>query len=148
MAGARGLGVQRVFWNQGQGELVAVQWFGGGVSGWPGVTHGGAIATVLSEKMGMAAKLGTGTGGDAVLRELELQYKKPTYANAFYVLRVKTEGQENGVQVEGQLETLEGEVCVAAKGVLEVGVEGATQRVLESLTPRKSWLGWRSRSDD
>ena len=49
MAGARGLGVQRAFWNPITRELVAVVWCGGALTGWPGLTHGGAIATMFEE---------------------------------------------------------------------------------------------------
>jgi hypothetical protein len=51
MRGTRGLGVQRAFWNAETKEMVAVVWIGGGLSGWPGVAHGGAIATVFEEIM-------------------------------------------------------------------------------------------------
>ena len=49
MAGTRGLGVQRAFWNAATRELIAVIRFGGALSGWPGLAHGGAIATVFDE---------------------------------------------------------------------------------------------------
>jgi hypothetical protein len=51
MSGTRGLGVQRAFWNAETREMVAVVWIGGGMSGWPGVAHGGAIATIFEEIM-------------------------------------------------------------------------------------------------
>jgi hypothetical protein len=51
MSGTRGLGVQRAFWSPVRKELVTIIWFGGGLSGWPGITHGGAIATVFTEAM-------------------------------------------------------------------------------------------------
>jgi hypothetical protein len=31
--------------------MVAVIWIGGGLAGWPGVAHGGAIATIFEETM-------------------------------------------------------------------------------------------------
>jgi len=143
MAGARGLGVERLFWNTKNHELVAVVWFGGGVSGWPGVTHGGAIATVLGEKAALAAQLfryggEEGMQGDASgitrgpeLEKLQLTYKKPTHARGFYVIRIKpridvedattmvsTLGKE--VEVEGTFETMDGRVCVIMNGVVPV----------------------------
>jgi len=51
MSGTRGFGVQRAFWNAQTREMVAVVWMGGGLNGWPGVAHGGAIATFLEEIM-------------------------------------------------------------------------------------------------
>ncbi|KAK0248429.1 hypothetical protein LTS09_016409 [Friedmanniomyces endolithicus] len=114
MQGARGLGVERLFWDRSEKKLVAIIWFGGALSGWPGVTHGGAIATVLAEKAGLAAALTDGnkstatdaavpqrlpgTGSHAKMfapverhgepAQLSLSYVKPTHANNFYVIRV------------------------------------------------------------
>jgi hypothetical protein len=51
LSGTRGLGVQRAFWNAETKEMVAVVWIGGGLAGWPGVAHGGAIATIFEETM-------------------------------------------------------------------------------------------------
>lgn len=51
MAGVQGLGVQRAFWNSETRELVAVVWIGSRLSGWPGVAHGGAIATIFEDAM-------------------------------------------------------------------------------------------------
>ena len=61
MSGTRGLGVQRAFWNAETREMVAVVWIGGGLSGWPGVSHGGAIATIFEEAM---ARMVRGPNGD------------------------------------------------------------------------------------
>jgi hypothetical protein len=51
MAGIQGLGIQRAFWNSETGELVGVIWIGPRLSGWPGIAHGGAIATIFEEIM-------------------------------------------------------------------------------------------------
>jgi hypothetical protein len=63
MSGTRGLGVQRAFWNPETKELVAVVWIGGGLAGWPGVAHGGAIATIFEEAMARMVKGPVGTVG-------------------------------------------------------------------------------------
>ena len=144
MAGARALGVERLFWNTKNHELVAVVWFGGGVSGWPGVTHGGALATVLGEKAALAAQLLRRGGEDESaqrdaegitrgpeLEKLQLTYKKPTHARGFYVVRVKPRVDVEGaatmagtlgkeVEVEGTLETMDGKICVVMNGVVPV----------------------------
>ena len=114
MQGAKGLGVERIFWDRGEHRLVAVIWFGGALCGWPGVTHGGAIATTLSDKLALAAALANGANGDLAAaaipqrlpgtgnhakmlapiagieepKELSLSYVKPSTANSFYVIRV------------------------------------------------------------
>ncbi|KAI5195257.1 hypothetical protein E4T39_08314 [Aureobasidium subglaciale] len=161
LAGARSLGVQRVFWNEKEHELVAVVWFGGAMSGWPGVTHGGGIATVLADKMALAARLAKGIApaqdssvGPSEPTRLDLTYKKPTYANAFYVVRAVPKygafesSSPDDMEVEAQLETLDGKVCVLVKGTVPVSEgTGAIKSSMQSLTPAKSWLGWTSRSD-
>lgn len=113
LQGFKGLGVERLFWNRDEHKLVAIVWFGGSLSGWPGVSHGGVIATQLSEKLALAASLAQhshthtsaaipqrlpGTGNHAKMpfpaepadepAQLSLSYVKPTYANGFYVIRV------------------------------------------------------------
>ncbi|GAB7359976.1 hypothetical protein MBLNU230_g7500t1 [Neophaeotheca triangularis] len=115
MAGSNGLGVERLFWDRKEKQLVAVIWFGGSLSGWPGVTHGGAIATAFADKMALAAQLSRedangnvaaaavpqrlpGTGDHAKMlapsekpqepSQMSLSYVKPTYAHDFYVIRV------------------------------------------------------------
>jgi hypothetical protein len=55
MSGTRGLAVQRVFWNKETGQAVSVIYFGQDLSSWPGVIHGGAIATIVDESLGRVA---------------------------------------------------------------------------------------------
>jgi hypothetical protein len=113
LQGAKGLGVERVFWDRGEHMMVAIVWFGGSLSGWPGVSHGGVIATTLAEKFALAESLAStpasayaaaipqrlpGTGSHAKMplpadpmdepAQLSLSYVKPTYANDFYVIRI------------------------------------------------------------
>lgn len=169
MAGARGLGVERLFWNMRNHELVAVVWFGGGLSGWPGVTHGGALATVLGEKAALAAQLlrmggdDEGAARDAAgvargpeLENLQLSYKKPTHARGFYVVRMKprvdlegaatmvgTLGKE--VEVEGTLETMDGKICVQMNGTVPVAdnAKGGLQTAKQAAkgTGLGKWFG-------
>jgi hypothetical protein len=63
LSGTRGLGVQRAFWNSETKEMVAVVWIGGGLAGWPGVAHGGAIATIFEETMARMVKGPSGAIG-------------------------------------------------------------------------------------
>ncbi|KAG9595265.1 hypothetical protein KCV01_g9988, partial [Aureobasidium melanogenum] len=161
LAGARSMGVQRVFWNEKEHELVAVVWFGGAMSGWPGVAHGGGIATVLADKMALAARLAKGIApaqdsshGPSEPTRLDLTYKKPTYANAFYVVRAVPRygafetASPNDMEVDAQLETLDGTICVQVKGAVPVSEgESVVKSSIKSFTPAKSWLGWTSRSD-
>lgn len=122
LSGARALGgFQRIFQNVESGETVTVIWFGGAIAGWPGVTHGGVIATIMDEALGRCAirQFPSNTG---VTANLELTYLKPVVTNSFYVLRlVPQEGfTERKGWVSGRLETIDGRVCVEAKALFVV----------------------------
>ncbi len=133
MSGSSGLAFQRVFHNAGTGEVVTVVYFGGAVAGFPGVVHGGALATVLDESLGRCAifRFPTRTG---VTANLEMQYRAPTLTSNFYVIRAAPLASRDddvvgpdGVRkadrklwVRGTLETEAGKVAVEAKGLFVV----------------------------
>lgn len=123
LGGARALGgFQRVFYNKISGETVTVVWFGGAIAGWPGVVHGGVIATIVDEVLGRCGirQFPAKTG---VTANLELNYLKPVISNSFYVIRavpVKEGYTERKGWVNGRVETTEGDVCVEAKGLFVV----------------------------
>ncbi|KXJ94154.1 HotDog domain-containing protein [Microdochium bolleyi] len=131
LAGARALAYQHVFHNAATGELVSIVYLGGSIAGWPGVVHGGAIATLLDETLGRCAvRLFPARTG--VTANLELDYKAPTRSEGFYVIRtrpVAAAGDESGGDgkkgdrkrwVAGTLERLDGTVCVRAKALFVV----------------------------
>jgi hypothetical protein len=68
LSGTRGFGVQRAFWNAETKEMVAVVWIGGGLAGWPGVAHGGAIATIFEEIMARMVKGPSGAVGMYIIQ--------------------------------------------------------------------------------
>ncbi|KAK7984826.1 hypothetical protein PG988_002448 [Apiospora saccharicola] len=132
LSGSKGLAYQRVFWNPATGELVNVVYFGGGTAGWPGVVHGGALATVLDESLGRCAilRFPSRTG---VTARLELNYKKPTVTNAFYTVRTRPVVEEGEVTnkdgsrksdrklwVHGHIEAENGRVLVEARALFVV----------------------------
>jgi hypothetical protein len=70
LSGTQGFGVQRAFWNAETREMVAVVWIGGGLSGWPGVAHGGAIATIFEETMARMVRGPSGAVGMYTIQTL------------------------------------------------------------------------------
>jgi hypothetical protein len=188
LQGAKGLGVERIFWDRSEKKLVAVVWFGGAMSGWPGVTHGGLLATVLEEKIALAAALATpssqssisaaatpqrlpGTGNHATMimpaqipaepAQVSIDYKKPTYANSFYTIRVtpaySAEDDSShvrygikGAEYQATLETMDAQICVkaAAKFTPRSRAEYVEEKVAEaaksSVSELRAWL-WPSR---
>ncbi|KAI0897308.1 HotDog domain-containing protein [Annulohypoxylon nitens] len=127
LSGSRGLPFQRIFHNATTGEVVSVVYFGSGTGGWPGVVHGGALATLLDESLGRCAilRFPARTG---VTARLELQYRQPTLTSGFYVIRARpmederdsAEKRERKLWVEGTLETMDGKTCVEAKALFVV----------------------------
>jgi hypothetical protein len=115
LQGAKGLGVERIFWSREDKKLIAVVWFGRAMSGWPAVVHGGLLATALDEKIALAAALEyggerdvkaaaapqrmPGTGNHASMAcpttvpqepaQMSVDYLKPTFTDDFYVIRVQ-----------------------------------------------------------
>ncbi|KAK3395590.1 HotDog domain-containing protein [Sordaria brevicollis] len=94
LAGSKGIGgYHRVWYNERTGECISVIFFGPATTGWPGVVHGGCLATLLDESCGRAAfkKWGDLSGLTA---KLDLNYVAATYATKFYVIRVKPRSDE------------------------------------------------------
>lgn len=97
MAGARGLGVQRAFWNAETRELVAVVWIGGSLAGWPGVAHGGAIATIFEDAMSrMVAGPDKSIDSISTPSSMSVTYARPTTTLDYYVLRASFSKPEKG----------------------------------------------------
>ena len=159
LRGARGLAVQRSFYNAAEKREISVIFFGGAVSGWPGVTHGGVLMTILKEAIERAANgpsfarrpedseapLLTQDGiGEARKRQecesLTLEYKRPTRANYFYVIRAEVQdvdpAQPGHTHVKASLEdALTAKVGVYASGYCKRGgVVGTAQSAVSHST--------------
>lgn len=130
LGGSRGLGgYQHVWHNRRTGEALAVVYFGTGTIGWPGVVHGGAIATVLDEHSARAAMRDLGASGKGPLTaSLDITYKSPTLSSDFYVVRASAVPEEalavgergkraRKVWVDARVETVEGRVCVESRAL-------------------------------
>lgn len=94
-------------WNDADGrEMVAVLKVGDDLCGHPGIVHGGFLATILDEGLGRCCFKAL-PHNIAVTATLKVDYKKPTPAGTFLVLRAKTtkvDGRKAWVQ--GRLEML------------------------------------------
>jgi hypothetical protein len=109
LAGFRGLGIGRTFYNPHQHALLRVVWFGSGLTGWPGVVHGGSTCTVLSDAMGALIAIEELEGVDVhkagVLDpdSISLTYVKRTTPHDFYAVRVSMQDGSIG-EVEEKAE--------------------------------------------
>jgi len=110
LAGPGMIVVPPYIWNEEGGKsLVSIFYLGGDVTGHPGIVHGGLLATMLDEGMARCCfpALPNKVG---VTANLQINFKKPTVAGQFLVLKAKTvklDGRK--AWVEGWIEPLEGE---------------------------------------
>ena len=108
LSGPGMLTVPPLYFNKHDGsEMVQIFYVGDSVSGHPGIVHGGFLATMLDEGLARCAfpamqnKVG-------VTANLNINYRRPTMAGQFLVLRAKTtkvEGRK--AWAEGWIESLE-----------------------------------------
>ncbi len=98
-------------WNEDGGKsMVCVTYVGSDLCGHPGIVHGGFLATMLDEGLARCcfAALPHNTG---VTANLSIDYRKPTPANSFLVLRATT------TKVEGRKAWVKGHIeLLAEKG--------------------------------
>lgn len=73
---------------------------------------------------------------------MDVQYKRPTYAAAFYVIRaaprVVVDAGQRSIEVDSVLETMDGKICVKVKGTSPVSEVDA----LKTKTETASWRHW------
>ncbi|KAF7509876.1 hypothetical protein GJ744_007387 [Endocarpon pusillum] len=123
LAGPGMIVVPPYIWNEREGkELVQIFYLGNNVSGHSGLVHGGLLATMLDEGLARCCfpvlpnKVG-------VTASLQINYKKPTKADQYLVLKAtttKVEGRK--AFVEGHIETMpedgeEPEILVSANAL-------------------------------
>jgi 3'-phosphoadenosine 5'-phosphosulfate synthase len=86
--------------------LVSILYLGKDLCGYPGIIHGGVLATILDEGLAQCCFQAI-SGKAAVTAKLDIKYRKPVPAGSFVVLRaetVKVEGRKTWVR--GHVETL------------------------------------------
>ncbi|KAF7860870.1 hypothetical protein EAF04_008388 [Stromatinia cepivora] len=97
-------------WTEAGGKsLVSISYLGEDLCGHPTIVHGGFLATMLDEGLGRCC-FGALPNRIGMTATLTVNYRAPTPANTFVVLRAETtkvEGRK--AWVEGRIETLVGE---------------------------------------
>ncbi|KAJ2901915.1 putative thioesterase family protein [Zalerion maritima] len=124
LAGSKGVGAyQRVWRKESTGEVIVVLWFGSATTGWPGVVHGGMLATIMDECLGRTA-IRCFEDGTGVTARLEMRYRAPVGSNGWVVVRCvpELEGGE-GHAIKGS-----GEGGKKGVHVSEVGKTGESRR--------------------
>ncbi|KAH8082289.1 HotDog domain-containing protein [Filobasidium floriforme] len=100
-----------------ESEAVLILHLGRSLCGHDGIIHGGMIATIFDEALGRNALLNI-PSNIGVTATLNMQYKKPTKADQFVVIRTKFDSV-NGrkVNVSGTMEDLQGETLAMAQAM-------------------------------
>ncbi|KAH7326709.1 HotDog domain-containing protein [Stachybotrys elegans] len=109
LLGPNRLVVPPYLWLEAGGRsLVAVTYVGDDLCGHPGIVHGGFLATMLDEGLAHCC-FGALPHNIAVTANLSIDYRKPTPAGSFLVLRAQT------VKVEGRKAWVKGHIELLAK---------------------------------
>ena len=122
----------RVRYYTGAGGRTWVRaWFGPGAEGPPGYAHGGALAALLDEAMGMAA---LATGRIVVAARIEVDFRAMVPLGEVVTAELAVgEAVGKKIPVQGALRREDGEVCCEATGLfVEIGPDGlgaAAERV-------------------
>lgn len=106
-----------VFATRNGERLIEIIYLGKNVSGFPGMVHGGLLATLLDEGMGWCC-FPTLPGHAGATVSLDVEYLSPMPTESFAVLKAQTSRTlERKAWVEGHIETLpnDGEPIVIAK---------------------------------
>ncbi|KAI0696595.1 Thioesterase/thiol ester dehydrase-isomerase [Cytidiella melzeri] len=100
-----------------ESEAVVVMHLGTALCGHEGIVHGGMLATLLDESLGRIALLNL-PDKVGVTAKLSLNYRAPTRANQFVVIKTHVDEQEGRkVKVSGRIEDLDGNTLVEAQAL-------------------------------
>ncbi|KAJ5936070.1 HotDog domain-containing protein [Penicillium verhagenii] len=108
-----------VFYENNGQSFYLLLYIGPAVAGYPGMAHGGILATILDEALAGCASAAL-PGRVTVTLQLSIQYRKPAPTNCFYIFRAKTD------RIEGKSAWVEGHLAVLHDDIEngEVVVEG------------------------
>jgi len=135
-------GLRIRFFNDGYQRVVARVTLGEQYQSYPGMAHGGILATILDETMGRA--LLADEDEDAVegarfmfTAKMEMRYRRPVPLNEELTVRGRVE-QDRGriAQVSGEIALADGTVAVEASATL---VDIPHDRVIQMLTADVGW---------
>ncbi|CAL1212506.1 unnamed protein product [Candida parapsilosis] len=127
-------------------EGVSIIHAGYRLCGYPFIVHGGIIATLLNETFKRNASLCKDTTSnlkdDFKVENLTINYKRPTFANQFLIIKTKTKPSEQNdkkhIVLESVIENEDGKVLVKSQAMLH-DTGRATNRSKEKQKAEKRW---------
>ncbi|EEH06293.1 thioesterase [Histoplasma capsulatum G186AR] len=122
LSGSRNLPVQRIFWNEKKHIATTVVHMGIGLSSWPSIVHGGAVATVLDESFGRVA-IRSFPARTGVTANLNIDYIRPLKVMGFYIVTVECDlekSTERKAFVKGEIRDSKGRLCATGNAIFVV----------------------------
>ncbi|SCU78913.1 LADA_0A08526g1_1 [Lachancea dasiensis] len=95
----------RFFYDAKTKQTVGIYHLGMKLTGYPFLVHGGILATVMEDLMRVSVMLAKGVKSEKT-KDLTLNYKFPTLANQFVVVRI-TQVEENGRNIKLHAELMD-----------------------------------------
>jgi len=126
------------FWSEEDKTLKGRAWFGQGAEGPPGYAHGGAVAALLDEVMGIS---GWAAGWKVVAAEITVRFQLPTVLGVVHTVEGRVT-QVNGRRItcEAKLSSPEGESVAIGSGTFMEMRPEMLEKLRENLTEVPKWL--------
>lgn len=135
------IGLKSRFYSVGENQVELRLTFTDSYQGYPGITHGGIIATILDETMGRAV-LASNSERLMMTAKMEVKYRLPVPLNTEILFRgVVTKDKGRIAQAEGYAILPDGSIAVEAIGTL---MQIPPEKLTEMNTPE---VGWRIYED-
>lgn len=117
------------YYQDGDARVWARAWFGPGAEGPPNHVHGGALAALLDEAMGMAA---LSTGRIVVAARIEVDFRAMVSLGETVTVELALDGDGAKVPVRAELRLADGRTACQATGLFveigSVGLDAAIDR--------------------
>lgn len=114
-----------IFHNILTDETITIVHMGYKLCGYPFIVHGGIIATLLNETFKRNASLSAATSSslkdDYKVESLSINYKRPLFANQFFVVKSKIENvdtESRSATLKSSIESENGQVLVESVAML------------------------------
>lgn len=128
-----------IFYNPETNETVTIIHAGYRLCGYPFIVHGGILASFLNETYKRNASLSTQTSSnlkdDFKVENLTINYKNPTFANQFLIIKTKQREliDKRTTELESVIESQKGKILVKSVATLHDTKRATNQK-------QKRWL--------
>lgn len=128
----------RYFWRARENRMKGRVWFGPGAEGPPGYAHGGAVAALLDEVMGISA---WASGYKVLAADINIRFRRPTPLSEILTFTgevERTEGRK--IYCLGKVYNSDGELIASGEGLFMNLKEEMLEELRSKLDEIPSWL--------